>query len=239
MKALIVDDERLARQELKQLLSELPDIEITGESANADEALESLRKQPVDVLFLDIEMPEKNGFDLLAELPLPHPRIVFVTAYDDFALRAFEKNALDYLLKPVSPARLRETWQRISHGLPAPLSKENESPFEESDQVFIRDEQRSWFVPITRIRYLEGTDNHTQVHFDNEKPMLYRTLVSLEARLPESLFIRANRSQLVNRRYIEKLEPWFSGCLKATLTDGTEIEFSRRQSQILRTRLAL
>jgi two-component system, LytTR family, response regulator len=245
MKALLIDDERLARVELRALLALHPEIGIVGEAANATDALALCTRLRPDLLFLDIEMPGSTGFDLLDRLPLPHPHIVFVTAYNAFATRAFEVNALDYLLKPVNPARLAATLARVRSrpatdaALETAAPEEPGSPLREDDQVFVRDGDRCWFVPVRELRLLEAEGNHTRLHFRNQRTLLYRTLGSMETRLPASLFVRANRSQLVNRTFIEHLEPWFSGTLKARLPGGAEIEFSRRQAQELRERLGL
>lgn len=241
MRVVIVDDERLARHELRGLLSELPEAEIVGEAANADEARAVIGATTPDIVFLDIEMPGSSGFDLLPTLPAPHPRVVFVTAYDAFALRAFAVNAVDYLLKPVLPERLAETWRRLRQVEVEPQGVEcaDTALLREDDQVFLRGDGRTWFVPVRRLRLLEGDGNHTRVFFDQERPLLPRSLVALEARLPPTLFLRANRAQLVNRLFIAKVEPWFSGCVRATLTDGVAVEFSRRQSQVFRDRLSL
>jgi two-component system LytT family response regulator len=256
MKALIIDDERLARVELRGLLEAHPDIEVVGEAANVTEALKLIPKLKPALLFLDIEMPGRTGFDLLAALAPPHPRCVFVTAYDAFALRAFEVNALDYLMKPVRPARLAETLARLrataasaqadanAHEDRDANSAEDEAaapttPLREDDQVFVRDGERCWFVPVRELRLLESEGNHTRLHFRDQHALLYRTLGSMEARLPPGLFFRANRAQLVNRMFIDKVEPWFSGTLKAALRGGGEIEFSRRQAQVFRERLGL
>ena len=189
-------------------------------------------------------MPEGSGFDLLASWSGELPKIVFVTAYDAFALRAFEVNALDYLLKPILPRRLAQAWQRLTAAPgaePVLRSAENVKSVDlrVDDHVLVREEDRCWFVPVERIRLLEAHGNHTCIHFDDARPLLYRTLLAVEQRLPAELFLRANRSQLVNRRFIRHVEPWFSGGLKVTLADGTEVEFSRRQSQLLRERLEL
>jgi two-component system LytT family response regulator len=251
MKALLIDDERLARAELRTLLAAFPDIEIAGEAANATEALKLIPKLAPDLLFLDIEMPGRTGFDLLDALPGPHPHIVFVTAYNEFALRAFEVNALDYLMKPVNPARLFAALERVRARVaatpapadtPAQTDTEIESPgapLREDDQVFVRDGDRCWFIPVRELSLLEAEGNHTRLHFRDQNALLYRTLGSMEARLPASLFVRANRGQLINRTFVDKIEPWFSGCLKATLRGGSEVEFSRRQAQVFRERLGL
>lgn len=249
MKTVLIDDERLARRELRHLLAAHPEVEIVGESPNVTEALRLLPALRPDLIFLDIEMPERTGFDLLEALPPPHPEIIFVTAYDAFALRAFEVNALDYLLKPVSPVRLKAALERmrvrragevqpedadsaVAAGAPASL-------FREEDQVFLRDGDRCWFVPVRDIVLLESEGNHTRVHFHRQKPLLRRALASMEERLPETLFVRANRAQVVNRTFIERVEPWFSSGLKATMKGGLEVEFSRRQSKVFRERLGI
>ncbi|MBI5423786.1 MAG: response regulator transcription factor [Opitutae bacterium] len=242
MRIALVDDERLAREELRGLLSDFPDADIVGEAANVPEALRLLAETRPDLVFLDIEMPGGTGFDLLARLRAPLPEIIFVTAYDEHALRAFEVNALAYLLKPIVPARLEAAYRRaagLTSETPAPAEAPTIAKLREDDQVLLRDEQRCWFGPVRQIRLLEGNDNHTRIAYADGEITLYRTLVSLEARLPATLFLRANRSQLVNRHCIRRIEPWFSGSLKATLDDGTEVEFSRRQAQLFRERLSL
>jgi two-component system LytT family response regulator len=249
MTALIVDDERLAREELRGLLSENESIEVCGEASSAKSALDMVRELNPDIVFLDVEMPGMNGFDFLEVLPAPHPHIIFVTAYDAFAVRAFEVNALDYLMKPVHPERLaaalakvrakedseREEEAGVSEGNPS----EGERPFREDDRIFVKDGDRCWFIPIAELRLLETDGNFTRLHIPNGKPLLYRTLNSLEERLPESMFIRANRSQIVNMRHIKDMQPWFSGGVKAVTTDGIEVEFSRRQTRTLKARTGL
>lgn len=244
MKALIIDDERLARAELRRLLAAHPEIEVAGEAANADEAEAAIRTARPDVLFLDIEMPGGTGFDLLARLPPPAPRVIFTTAYDAFALRAFEINALDYLLKPVDPARLADAVARLGDAVRgAPVAPEGEdgkpAQLGEEDQVFVREGDRCWFVAVRTIRLLESEGNYTRLFFDSEKPLLYRSLNSMEERLPARLFFRANRSQIINLGCIEKIEPWFSGGLKVRLKGGLESELSRRQAQAFRERMSL
>ncbi|MCS6244453.1 MAG: response regulator transcription factor [Opitutus sp.] len=248
MKTVLIDDEHLARKELKHLLKVHPEIEIVGEAANVTEALHLLPALRPDLIFLDIEMPVRNGFDLLAALPAPHPQVIFVTAYDAFAVRAFQVNALDYLLKPVEPERLAEALARVERNHERagdePSSEKTpthdpETPFKEDDRVFVREGDRCWFVPVREITLLEAEGNHTRVHLRGERPLLRRSLALMETRLPASLFVRANRGQLINRTCIEKVEPWFSGGLKATLRNGVEVEFSRRQAQEFRERLEL
>jgi two-component system LytT family response regulator len=247
MKAIIIDDERLAREGLKGLLTDFPFVEVCGEAANATAALKLAAEVRPDLLFLDIEMTGQNGFDLLEAMPPPHPHVIFVTAYSEFALRAFEVNALDYLLKPIDAKRLGAALEKVrakhidaAHG--ADVGGEEaapDMPLQEDDRVFVRDGERCWFVPVRSIRLLESEGNHTRVYFDHEKPLIYRTLGSMEARLPARLFLRANRSQLVNLTFIETIGQWFSGSLKVALRGGPEVEFSRRQAQLFREHLSL
>ncbi len=247
MKAVLIDDERLAREELRGLLAAFPDIEVVGEAANVTEALKLVPKLRPDLLFLDIEMPGRTGFDFLATLPPPHPQLIFVTAFDAFALRAFEVNALDYLMKPVHPQRLATAVAKVRARL-APVSPatdpderpdEPTAPLRDDDSVFVREGDRCWFIPVRSLRLLEADGNHTRLYFGEDRPLLYRTLGAMEARLPASLFLRANRSQLVNLSFIEKVEPWFSGSVKVRLRGGPEVEFSRRQAQLFRERTSL
>ena len=248
MKVVLVDDERLAREELRGLLSGVPDLEVCGEAANVTKALKLIPQLRPDLLFLDIEMPGRTGFDLIAALPPPHPRLIFVTAFDAFALRAFEVNALDYLMKPVHPQRLAAALAKVRARLQAPddpaaaSAKGDPEPttlLRDEDHVYVREGDRSWFIPVRSLRLLEADGNHTRLHFGADRPLLYRTLSAMEARLPETLFLRANRSQLVNLTVIEKVEPWFSGSVKVRLRGGPEVEFSRRQAQLFRERTEL
>lgn len=240
MRVVIIDDERPARAEMRRLLKLHPEIEIVGEAATSDDALQIIAKLTPDLLFLDVQMQGDTGFDLLAQLTAPLPKVIFTTAYDEYALRAFEVNALDYLLKPVEPARLNDALQRATR------SSNNEHPemdgetkFNENDRVFIREEDRCWFLPVREIRLLESEGNYTRIHFADKKPLIYRSLNALEERLPGSLFFRANRSQIINVTLIDTIENWFSGNLKARLRGGGEVEMSRRQAALFRERASL
>lgn len=248
MKALIIDDERLARKELRELLAEHPFIQICGEAENATAALKLVADTNPDLLFLDIQMPGKTGFEFLESLPPPHPQVIFTTAYSEYAVQAFEVNALDYLTKPIHPKRLASALERLRERMIVPadqssdttlLPDSNSRKWENESRVFVRERDRCWFVTIKSIRLIESEGNHSRIHFDKEQPLLYRTLASLEEKLPPNLFLRANRSQLVNLSFVESIEPWFSGSLKVKLRDGTEIEFSRRQAQLFREQMSL
>lgn len=231
-KALIIDDERLARNELKKLLQEFPSIEVIGEAANANEGLEKIETLNPDLIFLDIQMPGKTGFDLLTELEKA-PKVIFTTAYDEFALKAFEVNALDYLMKPVEPKRLADALlklQQAEEKEQAALASLNRTMLSENDQVFVKDGERCWFVKLAEVRLFESVGNYAKVFFGTNKPLILKSLNALEDRLDERVFFRANRKHIVNLRMIDKVEPYFNGGLLLDLRGGEKIEVSRRQA---------
>lgn len=235
MRALIVDDERLARKELINLLSNHDKVEVVGEALNVDDAKEKIDQLQPDVIFLDIQMPEKTGFDLLEELDHV-PLVVFTTAYDEFAIQAFQVNALDYLLKPVEPARLAETLGKLEKKM-EDLKKEQQDTAELapnklslSDQVFVKDGDRCWFVKLANVRLFESDGNYIKVYFDSNKPMIHKSLNALDERLDEKSFFRASRKHIINLSWVDTIEPWFNGGLVVTLKGGDRIEVSRRQA---------
>ena len=232
--ALIIDDERLARNELKKMLQEYPEIEVIGEAVNADEAIKMIGEISPDLIFLDIQMPGKTGFELLQELD-KLPFVIFTTAHDEFALKAFEVNALDYLLKPIDPQRLSDAIQKLLI-----FEDKDQSIFEErsearsflseSDQVFVKDGEKCWFVKLSDIRLFESVGNYARVFFGTNRPLILKSLNSLEERLDQRVFFRANRKHIVNLRMIEKVEPFFNGGLLLEIKGGEKIEVSRRQA---------
>ncbi len=233
MKAIIIDDERLARSELRKLLQDFPEIEVIDEAANAEEGLQKIDTLQPDLVFLDIQMPGKTGFDLLSELDRA-PHVIFTTAYDEYALKAFEVNALDYLLKPVEPKRLADAIQKL-HQVEIKESQlipenYNRSLLNEHDQVFVKDGEKCWFVRLSDIRLFESVGNYAKVFFGPNKPLILKSLNALEERLDEKVFFRANRKHIVNLRLIEKIEPYFNGGLLIELKGGEKIEVSRRQT---------
>jgi len=232
-KAVIIDDERLARNELKKLLMEFPEIEVVGEAANANEGLEKIENLSPDLIFLDIQMPGKTGFDMLQELEKA-PHVIFTTAYDEYALKAFEVNALDYLMKPVEPKRLADALQKLQQAeekeLAATMAGINRGMLTEADQVFVKDGERCWFVKLGEVRLFESVGNYAKVFFGPNKPLILKSLNALEERLDEKVFFRANRKHIVNLRMIEKIEPYFNGGLLLELQGGEKIEVSRRQA---------
>lgn len=237
MKAIIIDDERLARQELKNLLAAHKEIEVVAECANAEEAREKISQINPDVIFLDIQMPGKTGLELLEEISAL-PEVVFVTAYDEYAIRAFEINALDYLLKPVQPVRLSETVKKLLNK-ESGEKKENNSPLEDNDQVFVKDGEKCWFVNLSNIRLFESEGNYVRVYFDNFRPLILRSLNSLETRLPEKSFFRASRKHIINLKWVDSIETWFNGGLMVKLKGGQEVEISRRQAVKLKEIMSL
>ncbi len=232
IKAIIIDDERLARNELKKLLEQHPEINIIDEASNVDEAIEKIDLSRPDLIFLDIQMPGKTGFDLLAEIEKA-PRVIFTTAYDEFALKAFEVNALDYLLKPIDPKRLADAIQKLQSEIAleqASLLGVNRGPLTELDQVFVKDGERCWFVKLSEIRLFESVGNYAKVYFSTNKPLILKSLNALEERLDDRVFFRANRKHIINLHWIEKIEPYFNGGLLVELKGGEKIEISRRQT---------
>jgi len=233
MRAIIIDDERLARTELRKLLQDFPEVEVVDEAANADEGINKIDTLQPDLVFLDIQMPGKTGFDMLAELERA-PHVIFTTAYDEYALKAFEVNALDYLLKPIEPKRLADAMQKLhvaevkeNHIVPENF---NQSILTEVDQVFVKDGERCWFVKLSDIRLFESVGNYAKVFFGGNKPLILKSLNALEERLDPKTFFRANRKHIVNLRMIEKIEPYFNGGLLLELKGGEKIEVSRRQT---------
>ncbi len=248
MRALVIDDERLARKELINLLSEMGKVDVVGEAVNVEDAKAKIAELKPDVLFLDIQMPEKNGFDLLSELETV-PHVIFTTAYDEFALKAFQVNALDYLLKPIEPERLSEAIQKLSRKVKeATEESEDKTPkspdlenkvLSLEDQVFVKDGDRCWFVKLSNIRLFESDGNYIKVYFDKNRPMIHKSLNALDERLDEKAFFRASRKHIINLSWVEEIEPWFNGGLVVTLKGGERIEVSRRQAAKFKDMMSL
>ena len=231
-KAIIIDDERLARNELKKLLLEFPQIEVLDEAANAEEGIEKIDSLNPDLIFLDIQMPGRTGFDMLQELDKA-PHVIFTTAYDEYALKAFEVNALDYLMKPIEPKRLADALQKLQQAEDKEAVSQQalqRGILTESDQVFVKDGERCWFVKLSEVRLFESVGNYAKVFFAGNKPLILKSLNALEERLDEKTFFRANRKHIVNMRMIEKIEPYFNGGLLLEIQGGEKVEVSRRQA---------
>ncbi|MBL7854504.1 MAG: LytTR family transcriptional regulator DNA-binding domain-containing protein [Cyclobacteriaceae bacterium] len=238
MKALIVDDERLARKELIKLLEEHPSIEVAGEAANADEAEQMITDLNPDLLFLDIQMPGRTGFQLLESLDSA-PLVVFTTAYDEFALKAFEVNALDYLLKPITPERLGEAVHKVQEKERLRSGKPRDKKLGLEDQVFVKDGERCWFVSLAQVRMFESDGNYIKVYFDSNRPMIHKSLNALDEKLDERAFFRASRKHIVNLSWVEGIEPWFNGGLMVRLRGGDKVEVSRRQAARFKDMMSL
>jgi two-component system LytT family response regulator len=234
MRALIADDERLARAELRRLLAAFPDVEVVGEAAHVEETCRQVEALAPDLLLLDIQMPGGTGFDVLERLEDP-PDVVFTTAYDAHAVRAFQVNALDYLLKPIEPERLAEALERVRQRGRAARAPSG-PPLE---RVFVRDGERCWLVQLSQVPLITSEGNYSRLELEGHQPLLLRSLSYLEERLDAARFFRASRQHLINLDFIEALEPGPGGTLVARLRGGREVELSRRQSQRFRERLSL
>lgn len=232
MRVMIVDDEPLARRELRRLLAEFAWIDIVGEAANVDEATPLIEKLLPELLFLDIQMPGGTGFDLLERLE--HlPRVVFTTAYDKHAVRAFEVNALDYLLKPIEPERLAAAVAR-AQATAASAAGAAATSGTILERLFLRDGERCWFVPLREVKLFTAEGNYVRLSWDKIHPLLGRPLSSLEPRLDPKRFFRANRQQIINLEYIESVELGVNGLLHVQLRGGPEVQISRRQARVFR-----
>ena len=225
-KTIIIDDERLAREEVKRALESYSEFEVLGEANNVDNAKYLIERTDPDVIFLDIHMPKKSGFDLLDEL-VTVPEVVFTTAYNQYAVQAFEVNALDYLVKPIREERFSKTIEKIKKGL---KKKENDEPFLLHRKIFIKDGQHCYFIPISSISLIESVENYARLHFDGKNTMIKRSLNLLQEKLDPSLFFRVNRSQIINTEYISEIHPHFNNKLEITLSTGEVVEVSSRQS---------
>lgn len=239
IKAVIVEDSRLARNELKELLKPHSDIQLLGEAENVDKGVELIHSLHPDILFLDINMPEKDGFELLEMLD-EVPITIFTTAFDEYAIKSFEYNALDYLLKPINQKRFDLAIDKAKRQMEgAEESPSDERHLTESSQIFIKDGEKCWLVKIGEISHFEIVGNYSRVFFGEESPMLYKSLNQIEEKLPQANFFRANRQQIVNTNYIAEVVPWFNGKLKLTMKNGDEVEVSRRQSYFFKDKMSI
>jgi two-component system, LytTR family, response regulator len=238
VRIFIVEDSRLARQELRTLLAAIPDADIVGEAAELAPAREAIEALQPELLLLDVELPGATGFDLLDQLE--HlPLVVFTTAYDQHALAAFERNALDYLLKPIAPERLEAALAKARGRLRPAAAAAPAAVKGADDMVFLRDGERCWFVRLGDIAGFESCGNYAQAWFDGQRPLINRTLTALEEKLDPQLFFRASRSHLINLRWIQGIQPWSNDGYRVSLRDGHQVEVSRRQAKLLREKLEL
>ncbi|MFL2581536.1 MAG: LytR/AlgR family response regulator transcription factor [Flavobacteriales bacterium] len=228
MRALLVDDERLARAELTRLLDKFPEIEIVSEASNGEEAIKLIEEHKPDLVFLDVQMPGMTGFEVLEHLHIV-PNIIFVTAYDEYALKAFEVNALDYVLKPIELSRLEKAIEKVNSKNQEQDIHTNKELSHES-QIFIKDGEKCWFVKLDKVRMFESEGNYVRLYFDDSKPMILKSLNNLEKRLNDKEFFRISRKYIINLSWVEKVEAWFNGGLRVTLITGEKLEISRRQT---------
>ncbi len=262
MKALLIDDERLARTELRRLLAGYPNITIIDEADNGNAAVDLIQRTQPDLVFLDIQMPGKNGFEVLQALGEARPQVIFTTAYDQYAIKAFEFAATDYLLKPVDPQRLKLAIEKLEdQATPAarPDEPANNADNDEEedyeapalphpsrdkilgpdDHVFIKDGEKFFYLRLGQVRIFESIGNYVRLHSDQGKPMILRSLNALEERLDPAHFFRANRKHMVNLQKVEQVEPYFSGGLLLKMAGGDKIEVSRRQASKFKELLSL
>jgi len=239
LKAVIVEDSRLARNELKELIKAHKEIEILGEAENVDDGFKLINDTKPDLLFLDINMPEKDGFELLEMLD-EVPTTIFTTAFDEFAIKSFEYNAFDYLLKPINQKRFSKSIEKVLESInnKTSLKTKNENSLSLDKQIFIKDGEKCWLVKIEDISLFEIVGNYTRVFFKNNKPLIYKSLAQVEEKLPKEVFFKANRQQVININHVKKVVSWFNGKLKVEMNSGEEIEISRRQSYLFKEQLS-
>ena len=242
IRAVIADDEPPARAQMRRLLGETGEVEVLAEAANGLEALELIAQHHPDVVFLDIEMPGLNGLEVAANLQ-GQPQVVFVTAYDEYAVQAFESNAVDYLLKPVQPERVQKTIERLRHapqqalqGLLDTLRRERGSSF---SKLAARKGKRIVLVPYTQILYARIEDKLVFVHTAQDKLLVDRTIGELETMLEPAGFFRISRADLVNLAHVTEIIPWFSGTYKVKLQSGEELDVSRERGRLLKDRMGI
>lgn len=238
LKAVIVEDSRLARNELKELMKTHEEIELIGEAENVDNGFKLINKVKPNLLFLDINMPEKDGFELLEMLD-EVPITIFTTAFDEYAIKSFEYNAFDYLLKPISQKRFSMSITRVMGKMTdVSTTTVTKNAFKLDKQIFIKDGEKCWLVKIQDIEQFEIVGNYTRVYFENNKPLIYKSLAQIEEKLPNDVFFRANRQQIININHVKKVVSWFNGKLKVEMNSGEIIEISRRQSYLFKDQLS-
>ena len=236
-KAVMVDDERLARSKLRAMLEHHPEISVTGEADSAEAAVRLISEERPDVVFLDIQMPGESGFDLVNRLERPL-KIIFVTAFDEYAIRAFEINALDYLLKPVTQERLTRAVERLSHSQ-APAETPSRR-LEYDDFLFLTIDHNSRFLRVREIKYISASDVYSEiVTADEQKSLVLKPLSEWEERLPEKYFARIHRSTIINIEFVERMEKWFNYSFQVHLRGVKEpLTMSRRYAAKLKDKLS-
>jgi len=235
LRAIIVDDQVLARGFLRELLGAHPEIEIAAECANGFEAVKAVAEFPPDLLFLDVQMPKLDGFEVLELIDRTQaapPAVIFVTAYDQYAMRAFDAHAVDYLLKPFSAERFERALARAKsrlgeHRLPAGLAEEARSPVERPQRIVVKDGTRVHIIPLDKLDYVEAQDDYVALHSGGKSYLKQQPIAGLEATLDGTRFVRIHRSAIVNLERIARIEPYAKESRIAILTDGTRLPVSR------------
>jgi two-component system LytT family response regulator len=227
IKTILIDDEPLANKELQLMLQMYSEIVIIDTAINSAEAIKKINAQKPDLIFLDINLPGKSGFELLEELDQA-PYVIFVTAYDQFAIKAFEVNALDYLLKPINQFRLNEAVEKIKKQLNQKEPIEAKLTIEK--RIFIKDGENCHFVHLSERYLIESVGNYARIYYQSSKPLLHKSLNYLEEKLPENYFFRTGRQHIINISFIKNIIPYFNNSLQVEMMDGTKIEISQRQS---------
>lgn len=236
MKALVVEDSRLAREGLVKMLEAYPDLNVIGSADHPSSALALIEEHQPDVIFLDIHMPGESGFDLLEKLDYL-PQIIFTTAYSEYAIRSFDFNTIDYLLKPISHERLQVAINKLrpsnddSNSIQKPL-------LDIHSRMFIKDGDKCHLVLLESIRYFESCKNHVRIFFNNENAFIKKSLNNVEERLPKKYFFRANRQYVVNLQEITKIEEAINDGYEITMSDGKVLEISRRNAVELKDLLS-
>ena len=225
IRCLIIDDERLARDDLRILLEHESDFQVLGEAVNGSEGMQLIKQLNPDVIFLDIEMPGLTGFEMLEKMETV-PHVIFTTAYDQYAIQAFEFNALDYLLKPIRQERMQQTLQKVRS---ASLSK----------QVFIKDGDQCHLVKLEDVECIESIGNYARFHFNGQRAMMNTSLNKLEARLNRQQFFRVNRKEIINISFIDQITPKTKSALSITLKSGLVVDVTERRSVQFKERMRL
>lgn len=236
MKAIVVEDSRIAREGLVRMLGGFPAVEVVGQADHPDSARELINKLTPDVIFLDIHMPGASGFELLESLDYS-PKIVFTTAYSEYAVKSFDYNTIDYLLKPISTERLAQAIHKLS-AAPENLTPEQKAPLEMTSQIFVKDGEKCFLVALESIRYIESCKNYVRIYFGENSAFVKKSLSQVEERLPSRYFFRANRQYIVNLRSIVAIEEAVHDGYDITMSDGVKMEISRRQAADLKALLS-
>jgi two-component system LytT family response regulator len=249
IQVLIVEDEPLARARLRRLIDQEPDLRVIGECMNGQEAIAAIEEGRPELVFLDVDMPDMSGFDVLESLTTHRPCVVFVTAYDEYAVRAFEVHALDYLLKPFDRERFQATLARAREAIRlraagqadqgiAALLESLAARRKHAERLLVKCAGKERLLPVEEVDWFEAAGNYVRIHTRGERLLLRETMANLEGRLDPDQFARIHRSTIVNLRRVKELEPWFHGDYVVRLLDGQKLTLSRSHRSRLLEKLA-